>query len=472
MATLFGLALSFAGVVADNSKHQNNGGNDDLGGNDHGGGNKYPANQSSSDSMDHWVPSDDTQAPPCYSYPTTPSIAYIDTHMDVGKCIDACPLVALIAPAGDGSRFICACAEDLSNATSADYPCDIPCPNQHGNCGGISANSLSWSAYGSLTDMLAQNPPQFSTTDAVQQTTASTTMAQNPIPSSTSTSSATSSSSSSSPSSVVMIAGVAGAAFAVITVGMAVGIRRRRRLKITNSHMDFFTQVDGKRAEPPSSQAFETCDTSLKVIAALEDYPTLKMPALNALTESDAKISPPMQLSSLILVDNEFEIKKRNDSEDNLYFRMSEKHSSSGDSRDSSLSVTLLGTSPPQRKGLGAMPDRLRQNLAILSHTRTVTNSELTSHPAAYSSSGTTRESFKSNRSGSSSVYMNALQRNMERHAAAANNGKLLEEFRPEARADARKSLHSAVGMGSVVNDSTASASTSLSGAGDVTGLR
>ncbi|KAJ3193983.1 hypothetical protein HDU82_002602 [Entophlyctis luteolus] len=183
----------------------------------------------------------------------------------------------------------------------------------------------------------------------------------------------------------------------------------------------------------------------MSAVAVSDGYPILTMPGLNALNDPHAKKSLLVHTSSLDSVDcsDGLEIKKPDNLEDDLH-SCDSKHTLSTSNRDLSLSITLLEAGSPQRKGLGAMPERLRQNLDILRTTSCDSGSHLASGTTTTTVTTTTRESLKSSGSGSSSVsvYMNALQRNMERHAVAIKEGEnALDECRPEAQADARMSV-------------------------------
>ncbi|KAJ3354255.1 chitin deacetylase [Entophlyctis luteolus] len=78
------------------------------------------------------------------------------------------------------------------------------------------------------------------------------------------------------------------------------------------------------------------------------------------------------------------------------------------------------------RVGLGAMPDVLRRKFDVISYSPTIANSDRSSQVVI---SG--RDSVKSHESGASSIFMNGLQKNLERYAENKP-----PECRPEALAE------------------------------------
>ncbi|KAJ3392756.1 hypothetical protein HDU84_003493 [Entophlyctis sp. JEL0112] len=369
---------------------------------------------------------------PCYVVAPPPVVAFDDPNMDAITCINQCPLVAFIAPTGPPQwSFNCACAVSLVNATSVDA---------NATCGanGSSPQQPLWSAYinPSFAGSLVQSAPAAdggdSPTSAVLTTTTAPAAAvqssvsmdqgiilQNPatIPGSTS-----SSSSSASALSPAVIGGIAGAAVLAV-IGMAVGIQQRSKRhnqgKVDKDATDFGFypefQVD-KRLQQSSVQ-----------------FPTLPSSLGDPSADHNSEIIATVQLPPLKSIDNPTASLPTNLRK---YTINSYASANSGISEASSLSSTMAGSeetgsgrTPEDVNqltiGLGAMPDNLRRKFDD-PYSPTITNSDM-SLKAVISG----RDSVKSLESGASSIFMNGLQKNLERYAENK-----APECRPEALAE------------------------------------
>ncbi|KAJ3210501.1 hypothetical protein HDU82_007991 [Entophlyctis luteolus] len=349
---------------------------------------------------------------PCYAVAPPPVVAFDDPNMDAITCINQCPLVAFIAPTGPPQwSFNCACAVSLVNATSVDAnACTILCPLYSAPAadGGDSPTSAV------LTTTTAPAAAVQSSVSMDQGI-----ILQNPatIPGSTS-----SSSSSASALSPAVIGGIAGAAVLAV-IGMAVGIQQRSKRhnqgKVDKDATDFGFypefQVDKRLQQSsvqfptlPSSLGDPSADHNSEIIATVQlpplksiDNPTASLPTnlrkytINSYASANSRISEASSLTSTMAGSEE---------------------TGSGRTPEDVNQITI---------GLGAMPDNLRRKFDD-PYSPTITNSDM-SLKAVISG----RDSVKSLESGASSIFMNGLQKNLER--CAENKA---PECRPEALAE------------------------------------